>query len=419
MVYDQDACDLAGFLTAHKDVFLKIAEETKCIIMSRAPGIYSKQLIEEGYGSKGFHDKAKSCNWGPMAGFVNHNPLFSKAGLGSKHKTQVKYIKKALDDGTTKVHLHISEARKKWLLENGWITEKKGTLDGTVYIPRFDHVAAAADPKLLKNVKSMVFGLRPVKLDKKPFHSVWYKYPHKTSEWFWNRVITLVDSNFNEQEGGGDPYPDVPWYKRATTADYDLFGCWHQKSDTQLEDKSEGSQEELDRRPVSPYDLILGNLDAEDPDWGNATQRLQFVGRLLNQSLSTPLPYGGGYKGGDLVHHSDEAGRPFTEDVDHPVIIFLPKGLASKFSGNRTIALGDNPKGSLDTKGVYDKFLKEFRELIDKVKADYNVELNPGWIADLGLEYQDYMLAGIPVEEVRGEGYVPMVEPYTGSEEGH
>ena len=60
--------------------FIKTAEETKTIISSRLPGGVGTDLIEAGYDLKGFQVKAKSCDWGPMGGFICQLPFLNKKG---------------------------------------------------------------------------------------------------------------------------------------------------------------------------------------------------------------------------------------------------------------------------------------------------------------------------------------------------
>ena len=79
MVRGDEACALTGIPQQHAEVFQAVADSTGCMISSRAVGKYATGLILEGYASKGFHNKAKSCNWGPMAGFVLADPRFTKA----------------------------------------------------------------------------------------------------------------------------------------------------------------------------------------------------------------------------------------------------------------------------------------------------------------------------------------------------
>jgi len=58
----QSACDKTGIPALHADAFQEVADGTDTVIASRAVGIYATGLILEGYASKGFHNKAKSCN---------------------------------------------------------------------------------------------------------------------------------------------------------------------------------------------------------------------------------------------------------------------------------------------------------------------------------------------------------------------
>jgi hypothetical protein len=64
------ACDLTGFVLEHCDAVESVANRTSCIISFRAPGKAAQGLIAEGYGMKGFRIDTKSCDWGPMCGFV-------------------------------------------------------------------------------------------------------------------------------------------------------------------------------------------------------------------------------------------------------------------------------------------------------------------------------------------------------------
>lgn len=70
-----------GFPLYMSYAFLKTAQDTDSIILSRLPGKVGNDLIEAGYDLKGFHIKAKSCNWGPMAGFICQLPIFNKLGV--------------------------------------------------------------------------------------------------------------------------------------------------------------------------------------------------------------------------------------------------------------------------------------------------------------------------------------------------
>lgn len=139
-----------GFPLTVCRAFQGAANQTKMAISSRVPGASCGRLIDERYDLKGYFIKAKSCNWGPMAGFLCQLPPFNKSGaaqmldnakanektyhlinkvvkfaaekdrppndaeevaLVQDHGTEV-----AFEKGTTPfVHLKISDARRKEL----------------------------------------------------------------------------------------------------------------------------------------------------------------------------------------------------------------------------------------------------------------------------------------------------------------
>jgi len=69
-----------GFPKKVSDAFQKAADELNCVILSRVPGAAATTMIDEGYDLKPFYIHAKSCDWGPMAGFVCQLPAINKAG---------------------------------------------------------------------------------------------------------------------------------------------------------------------------------------------------------------------------------------------------------------------------------------------------------------------------------------------------
>jgi hypothetical protein len=50
--------------------FDRTAQEIDAVLLTRLPGAAAKQLIEDGHDLKGYFVHSKSCNWGPMAGFI-------------------------------------------------------------------------------------------------------------------------------------------------------------------------------------------------------------------------------------------------------------------------------------------------------------------------------------------------------------
>jgi hypothetical protein len=70
-----------GFPDIVIDAFTETAEKLDAVVLSRVPGPASTQLIDEGHALKSFYVHGKSCNWGPMAGFVCQMPAFNKRGV--------------------------------------------------------------------------------------------------------------------------------------------------------------------------------------------------------------------------------------------------------------------------------------------------------------------------------------------------
>lgn len=429
----EKALNYVGMPKCHGQQFLRVAEAEKTIIMSRASGKYARQLIEEGYASKGFHNKAKSCNWGPMAGFVNVNPLFSKAGLTAKsQKSQVKSIQKAFKVGAQSINLAITDARRQELVNMGLLREvsdkdlevfqEVGKLRGMTpvcykYEPIMTHTKGDSD--LIEAAKGHHFFLKERFFRKGDGPSEWesaftntmlpkifevyYNTPDKRGAYL--PVKTFVDPNFKNLNMD-DHESDLVKHLYATTADFDLFSVWADVRDVRKEierltldgkateaGKLEEASKKLDMRPASTFTLFdyASTEKHEDPYEGNITPRLTIIKNALNQAFITSC----NYQMGNLVHHSDEAGRPHIDDVDYPVIVFVPKGndVATKYGQVFTIdgtdSAGKNP--------TYERVKSELKALVkDANKAGFRVGLNPGWVKELGTEYREYALPSDP-----------------------
>ncbi|MFA6084299.1 anthrax toxin-like adenylyl cyclase domain-containing protein [Mucilaginibacter sp.] len=95
--------------------FMQTARTTNSVILSRLPGGVGLDLIEKGYDLKGFHIKAKSCNWGPMAGFICQLPVFNKLGIGKADynaKEVVHYLKHLASFSDSKKIIEEATARR-------------------------------------------------------------------------------------------------------------------------------------------------------------------------------------------------------------------------------------------------------------------------------------------------------------------
>lgn len=339
-----------GTLAEHSKIFQRIATRTKCVIASRAVGKYATGLLREGYATKGFHNKAKSCNWGPMAGFVLSDPRFTKRGDDREAmEGQRKDIVKALRAGAGEVPIYISEARRAELL-----TPPLATMRWGWKVDFENHYYFANSP----SGKLYLFHLQCV-YDApgaygKPMWAVQYAYtesampgqliaPSKAAGAKYLPVTALVDVATK---------PSVSTtYRAATTGDYDLFAVFPLRESYR--------RQEADRRSVPGSDRFRQPLKQfiahEDPEVGNVTPRIRKIIAQINAEANHP--------GGNIVHHSDEAGRPLVDDIDFPFIAWMPGEVAPYAACN----------------------VDDFKELISSLRQRYVLALNPGWLRQLGI----------------------------------
>jgi hypothetical protein len=92
-----------GFPEKVSRAFLNTANTLNSAILTRVPGKAATTLIDDGYCLKSFFVHAKSCNWGPMAGFVAFFPALSKKGVDH-------------DQANTNAHLETLEKFKELIL---------------------------------------------------------------------------------------------------------------------------------------------------------------------------------------------------------------------------------------------------------------------------------------------------------------
>jgi hypothetical protein len=85
-----------GMPVSHKDAFITVARDEECVIIVRKTGPTCHGLLEEGYDTKGYRIHGKSCDWGPMAGFVMRDPRLNKYGM-SKYKFNSEKHKEAIE----------------------------------------------------------------------------------------------------------------------------------------------------------------------------------------------------------------------------------------------------------------------------------------------------------------------------------
>src|SRR5262245_40901584 len=265
----EDACQLTGIPTLHAEVFQAVADRTGCMISSRAVGKYATGLILEGYASKGFHNKAKSCDWGPMAGFVLADPRFTK---NPEVEKQSESLQDAFHHGAVEVPVVISEARRRWLLKNDCIRRSAANY----------YFAASPQGKL------MLFVLEPELNVPGANGGLLWSVKYARSE----GRVSSSDPRAVEKPGRKDrgylrvlamrdPFCTVSAadYRCATTGDYDLFAIFAKKRAYRPDTG--------DRRMVS-HAALEASIRAkapdtgEDPHVGNRTARIMQIRDALN-----------------------------------------------------------------------------------------------------------------------------------------
>ena len=360
-----DVLEITGIPLTHMDAFQSVANKQRCVIMSRAVGTSCTQLIEEGYSSKGFHVKAKSCNWGPMAGFVLEDPHLTKRGPDEFGK-QKSDLQHAISDwNATSTPLYISKARCSKLLGEGAIVRKAG--DATAMIVTGTQREDQDDPnsRALRRYFFRLLYTKGADLKNAPspeMYAVKYVEPvnavHVDGDG-GDHVLAMVNP-----DGLGGRTDGV---RAALTGDYDLFSLAIHRDlyrPGTIEDRG------TDSRMVSVPDL-MSNIKSDKQDVGEDVHLGNMTGRLhmLREALNTAIR-GAGYEGGNMVHHSDEAGRPFVSDVDLPVFAVAPAE-AKPFALS---SLGD----------VREFFFEYTRE------GPYVPMFNPGWMSELVFNRQGF-----------------------------
>jgi hypothetical protein len=392
-------------LEKHARCFQTVANQLECIIACRSVGKFVGQLLGEGYASKGYHIKAKSCDWGPMAGFVLNDARFGKTSMvspassrsaspaSSSHSgppnmarrgslpfsslerdgslpspnmdrrsslpylqperrqareilaNQRRAIETAVSSGSASTTLVcISQARKAWLeITNTITTSRLGDNNRHLLCSATSSVGKRMQFILIRSMNSSANG-----------NLLW--------EVYYDPSESLLSGTVLDQETGGlkpvlalvDPARIGLGYRAALTGDYDLWGVFSKVENYDPKGEDRRNIPRSDRFSVSQSEFE----EHADPNMGNITNRIKDVKSKLNSALRRE----GGYQGGDLIHHGDEVGRPYVKSVELGFIAFVPHAKEAYFIAT----IND---------------LKTFSQIN---LSKYHFSLNPGWASDLG-----------------------------------
>lgn len=334
-----------GMPEQHAAVFQRVAEQHHCVIASRAVGKWATGLLLESYATKGFHNKAKSCPWGPMAGFVMADPRFTKnPDIEGQRKDLLK-------SHGTEIQLYLTDERRK-ALEGplGRMRRSGGNINEMRY--------SAASP----GGREMEFVLRRTMDGPGANGKILWAV-------FYGRNESRLSSGLtapNQASASGDLLPVMAMvdpmcpenlrntYRAATTGDYDLWAVFPQRDDYDAHGMDQRMVPGSDRfrQPLASY------IAHEDPHMGNMTGRLAVIRDAINAGVMAT-----GYRGGNVVHHSDEAGRPMVSSIDFPCVVFVP-----------------------DAKPYCLQGTFDLKVLILDLRFRYVITLNPGWQRQLGID---------------------------------
>lgn len=425
------AIGAAGMTKEHARAFQEIADAFTCIIMSRSVNLDCTGLIEEGYASKGFKVKAKSCNWGPMAGFVLADPRLTKLGPLAEDKEKKEIIKAFGDKaGTTKVL--ISDVRLQYLIEQKKLYSDakpsvfNANLGDLINKPQFDCYGIPKDSegKTEKNF-ALQFRLKRENVELKsgnfkPMWAIYYAPRVEGVEWDNNQykknestekklipVLAMTNPTHVESHQGEK---DLEEYQKALTGDYDLFAVLPVNGDQLTESEKASLKDECIFYDKNGWDLrhvkvgitkdneqLLKN---EHKNLGNITVRLS----ILMDSLNSKMQEYDKYKGRNMIHHSDEAGRPFEPELDFPVIAFVPATLKNFFDLKKIV-----PDANYLHNTIFAvPSAPELANLFVAARAKFAVMVNTSWRNALAKMKGDAILQGfeIPVwdEQERAQG---------------
>lgn len=371
-----------GFPPGYGHAFQLVANQQKAIVSTRTPGRSCMGLLREGYDAKSFHIKGKSCNWGPMAGFVCLDPLLNKRGIeieqgktaatGNLEAHQHSLVDAYEGTRTARArHIVISDQRLSWLLSNGYLTgmvTRGQTKEGTAE----------------RGGVCIAYRLMPTNIDSGRGWGIFYNraalyatpYGQQLAQ---ERHFETIRTAMGVQEEDGfapmlamtNPHPPYvaasSLYKNAITGDFDLFAIWPHTGRSSQYDSTADERMAGMNHVHNPQDKEIQAMKVhifknEHAQLGNISERIFLIAQLLNMTMAAHVP---GNVKPNRVFHSDEGGRPGAKALELPTAAFIPGHLDGYLL--KTVAQ-----------------MKSFAMYCHR--AGYRIFANVGWIRELGEE---------------------------------
>jgi hypothetical protein len=363
----------AGFPQVHINAFNTVASRNRFVISSRELNPLCTDLVLEGYAAKGFHIKAKTCDWGPMAGFVPADYRFTKGSQDIAKQRQE--IGNAFTHHALCVPLYISEARLTKLADHGVVRIIKRTVV-TVELEaqpsgggvlKFTLVRLMTPPPGMAGPMWSVnyaAGLEPERAAGQP------AVPDGMPLWPGLKPVLGMTNPGGVAALGA---------KAAVAGDYDLWCIFPHESvggsgiadrmmplRSTLVGRAAQNPGGIVARQAAAANLVFqsGNQrntmaqEKEDAHLGNISHTVMKIRAELNAACLAA-----GYTGGAIVQHSDYGGNPFAT-IDFPLIFFIPDP-TTQFRTTAFDVATDH--GSLQ------QILRELRRM------GYILKLNPAW----------------------------------------
>lgn len=367
----------AGMHPAHGLAIQSVANDFERIVISRCATPAGIQLLEEGYASKGFGIKAKSCDWGPFTGFAMAHIQYSKFADGSSraaYNKQANFFAHARSDTGFKA------------------TDVGGSASEGLYVQLHSSMATPdvlklSKPRLeyLKRHNVIQFGevrdgariecdspfgrLMFILVDLKTVSPATWGILHRDNFSVGEKSVTLADGGqwtlargMTNTAPGGTPQDT---HRRCCTGDYDLWGVFPKKNsrvastrslamhgmDRQLQvfsaaipNVSQGIKARISQlqnatmnQAVARKHHEYGGEYKEDREKGNISALTLHTAREMNRRIRA-----NGYKGGDMFHHNDDLGNPFRSDVEEDLIAFVPGEMHPHFIQSTKMGAGAN-----------------------------------------------------------------------------
>lgn len=351
-----------GFPSGYAQAFQNVANQQKCVISTRTPGKSCAGLLGEGYDAKGFHIKGKSCNWGPMAGFICLDPLLNKNGLGGAEGNLKNHHHSLMDayEGNRAASVTqaiISDHRLNWLVTKGYLSGVSTLGNGNQMhgIAQSKSGGANDPPVVIDYVLSKtpigsgvgwaiyyhragLTGMRNTVLQLNAGHGAKQAeidlYQQSVALSNGPNVLRYQNKDYEPLCALVNPHPpyktNLTYYKNGITGDFDLFALWPYTGrgshyDATLDERMAGMDH-------TPYNNNLERTQAinnmrdrvfqnEHLHMGNISERGILIGQLLNAAMAAFIP---GSVKPNRVFHSDEGGRPGQSALELPAAAFIP-----------------------------------------------------------------------------------------------